>query len=70
LFENAIGKRPIKMKQFPSKTERSCTGLLEFENKSDGIEGLVMVNHTPVNSPGGKTPFIFKLCFSAMPMSS
>ncbi|KAK3774192.1 hypothetical protein RRG08_001327 [Elysia crispata] len=70
LFENAIGKRPLKMKQFPSKTERSCTGLLEFENKSDGIEALVMVNHTPVSSPGGKTPFIFKLCFSSMPMSS
>ncbi|CAL1540964.1 unnamed protein product [Lymnaea stagnalis] len=70
LFDTAIGKRPLKMKQFPSKTERSCTGLVEFESKADGIEALVMVNHTPINSAGGKTPFIFKLCFSAMPLSN
>ncbi|XP_059162334.1 heterogeneous nuclear ribonucleoprotein L-like isoform X1 [Physella acuta] len=70
LFDTAIGKRPLKMKQFPSKTERSCTGLVEFESKADGIEALVMVNHTPINSAGGKTPFIFKLCFSAMPLST
>uniref|UniRef100_A0A0B6ZTT6 RRM domain-containing protein n=1 Tax=Arion vulgaris TaxID=1028688 RepID=A0A0B6ZTT6_9EUPU len=70
LFENTVGKRPLKMKLFPSKTERSSTGLLEFESKSDAIEALVMVNHTPVNSAGSKTPFIFKLCFSAMPLSA
>ncbi|CAG5119825.1 unnamed protein product [Candidula unifasciata] len=69
LFENAIGKQPLKIKQFPSKTERSSTGLVEFENKSDAIEALIMVNHTPVNTAGGKTPFIFKLCFSAMPLT-
>ncbi|XP_005106832.2 heterogeneous nuclear ribonucleoprotein L isoform X2 [Aplysia californica] len=69
MFDNAIGKRPLKMKQFPSKTERSCTGLVEFESKADGIEALIMVNHTPISSPGGKSPFIFKLCFSAMPLT-
>jgi len=69
LFESSIGKRPLKVKQFPSKTERSCTGLIEFESKSDGIEGLTMVNHTPITSPGAKSPFIFKLCFSTMPLT-
>jgi len=68
LFETAIGKIPIKMKMFPSKTERSCTGLVEFDNKSDGIEALIMSNHTPVSMPGNKSPFIFKLCFSTMPL--
>jgi len=67
LFQSACGKIPIKMKQFPSKTERSCTGLVEFESKSDGMEALVMANHTPIAIPGGKSPFIFKLCFSSMP---
>jgi len=70
LFENAIGKRPVSVKHFPSKSERSSTGLIEFENKADGIEALVMVNHTPVSSPDSKTPFVFKLCFSAMPLSA
>ncbi|KAI8787835.1 heterogeneous nuclear ribonucleoprotein L [Biomphalaria glabrata] len=69
LFENATGKRPLKMRLFPSKTERSSTGLIEFENKADGMEALILVNHTPINCAGGKTPFIFKLCFSSMPMA-
>ena len=38
---------------FPFFTaERSCTGLIEFETKADGIEGLVLVNHTPISMPG------------------
>ncbi|BFZ11633.1 hypothetical protein BsWGS_14675 [Bradybaena similaris] len=70
LFENHYGKSPVAVKQFPSKTERSSAGLVEFENKTDGIEALVMVNHTAVSTQESKTPFIFKLCFSSMPAAS
>lgn len=66
IFETSYGKRPLRTKQFPSKTERSSTGLLEFESKSDAVEALVLTNHHPI--PGAKTPFIFKLCFSASPI--
>ncbi|XP_076464573.1 heterogeneous nuclear ribonucleoprotein L-like isoform X1 [Babylonia areolata] len=65
IFESCYGKRPIRVKQFPSKTERSSTGLLEFESKSEAIEALIMTNHHPI--PGAKSPFVFKLCFSAAP---
>ena len=43
--------------------ERSCTGLIEFESKSDGIEGLTMVNHTPITSPGISK---LKICYNSM----
>jgi len=66
IFENVCGKRPLRTKQFPSKTERSSTGLLEFENKNDAVEALILGNHHPI--PSAKTPFVFKLCFSASPI--
>nr|KAG5714502.1 hypothetical protein BaRGS_006948 [Batillaria attramentaria] len=68
IFETASGKRPLRIKQFPSKTERSSTGLVEFETKSDAIEALILTNHHPIPSQGGKNPFVFKLCFSASPI--
>jgi len=54
----------VQYKQFQSKTERSSTGLVEFESKSDALEALIMANHYPVDTPGTKSPFIFKLCFA------
>lgn len=68
IFENSCGKQPVRIRQFPSKTERSSTGLLEFESKSEAIEALVLTNHHPIPSQGGKNPFVFKLCFSASPI--
>ncbi|XP_067132985.1 heterogeneous nuclear ribonucleoprotein L-like isoform X1 [Centruroides vittatus] len=64
VFEDAEVKSPITIKMFPSKTERSSSGLLEFENLSDSLEALVMCNHTPISNQGGKFPYILKLCFS------
>eukprot|EP00745_Piridium_sociabile_P030955 TRINITY_DN51371_c0_g5_i1.p1 TRINITY_DN51371_c0_g5~~TRINITY_DN51371_c0_g5_i1.p1 ORF type:complete len:216 (-),score=58.04 TRINITY_DN51371_c0_g5_i1:261-908(-) len=66
IFQSSCDKSPLRTKQFPSKTERSSTGLLEFENKSEAIEALILTNHHPI--PSAKTPFVFKLCFSASPM--
>lgn len=34
--------------------ERSSTGLLEFESKSEAIEALVLTNHHPIPSQGKK----------------
>ncbi|XP_041352711.1 heterogeneous nuclear ribonucleoprotein L-like isoform X2 [Gigantopelta aegis] len=70
IMENAEAKPPIKFKQFPSKSERSSTGLIEFENKSDAMEALSLTNHTPIPHEGmsGKNPYILKLCFSSTPI--
>lgn len=64
LFGSAGAKKPAKVKIFPSKSERSCTGLCEFESKAWAIEALILTNHISIDNPTGKAPFIFKLCFS------
>ncbi|XP_071148214.1 heterogeneous nuclear ribonucleoprotein L-like isoform X3 [Mytilus galloprovincialis] len=64
LFDRSGAKKPSKVKIFPSKSERSCTGLCEFESKAWAIEALILTNHVSIDNPTGKAPFIFKLCFS------
>jgi len=59
---------PKSVKLFPSKTERSSSGLLEFGSISEALEGLVIGNHAPIPNPtstDSKFPFIMKLCFSS-----
>ncbi|KAK3861539.1 hypothetical protein Pcinc_032513 [Petrolisthes cinctipes] len=56
---------PKSIKLFPSKTERSSSGLLEFSNISEALEALVVGNHAPIPNPNSKFPFIMKLCFSS-----
>ena len=65
LFTNHGSPKPKCVKMFPSKTERSSSGLIEFESLSDALEGLVICNHQPVPNPNGKFPYIMKLCFSS-----
>jgi len=65
LFIDQGVAKPKCVKLFPSKTERSSSGLVEFANQSDALEGLVSCNHLPVNNPTGKFPYIIKLCFSS-----
>ena len=57
--------RPKCVKMFPSKTDRSSSGLIEFETLSEAVESLVIANHLPVENPSGKFPYIMKLCFSS-----
>jgi heterogeneous nuclear ribonucleoprotein L len=64
LFEDQEVAPPKSVKLFPSKTERSSSGLLEFEGVSDALEALVVVNHYPITKPS-KYPYILKLCFSS-----
>jgi len=65
LFTTHGSPKPKCVKMFPSKTERSSSGLIEFESLSDALEGLVICNHQPVPNPNGKFPYIMKLCFSS-----
>ena len=65
LFMEHGTPQPKCVKMFPSKTDRSSSGLIEFVNQSDALEGLVCCNHLPVNNPSGKFPYIMKLCFSS-----
>lgn len=65
IFIGQGSPRPKCIKMFPSKTERSSSGLIEFESLSEALESLVMANHVPVDNPTGKFPYIMKLCFSS-----
>ena len=65
IFLSAGAPRPKCIKLFPSKTERSSSGLIEFETLSESLEALVLANHMPVDNPSGKFPYIMKLCFSS-----
>ena len=65
LFLSHSTPRPKCIKMFPSKTDRSSSGLIEFETLGDALESLVIANHLPVENPSGKFPYIMKLCFSS-----
>jgi len=61
-------KSPVKIKQFPTKSEKSSTGLLEWESKGEAIEAISLINHMQIPNPNGKHPYVFKLCFSSNPI--
>jgi len=56
---------PKAVKLFPMKSERSSSGLLEFETTSEAVAAVMACNHAAIESPGTKFPFIMKLCFSS-----
>ncbi|KAM8953663.1 heterogeneous nuclear ribonucleoprotein L isoform 1-T1 [Pelodytes ibericus] len=59
-------KKPASVKVFSgkSKCERSSSGLLEWESKSDALETLSLLNHFQMKNPNGPYPYTLKLCFS------
>ncbi|XP_073454846.1 heterogeneous nuclear ribonucleoprotein L isoform X3 [Aquarana catesbeiana] len=69
-------KKPSSVKVFSGKThtpkrmssssggERSSSGLLEWESKSDALETLGLLNHFQMKNPNGPYPYTLKLCFS------
>jgi heterogeneous nuclear ribonucleoprotein L len=65
LFLRQGAPKPKCVKMFPSKTDRSSSGLIEFETLAHALESLVVANHVPVENPSGKFPYIMKLCFSS-----
>jgi len=64
IFKQNNCATPTAVKLFQSKSERSSSGLVQFETISDAIEALVICNHITLPNPSGKFPFVFKLCFS------
>ncbi|XP_071041710.1 heterogeneous nuclear ribonucleoprotein L isoform X2 [Parasteatoda tepidariorum] len=68
VFEEKEAIPPVSVKLFQSKnnSERSSSGLLEFENVEQALEGLAQCNHTSIKNPvPGKFPYMLKLCFSS-----
>ncbi|XP_035770958.1 heterogeneous nuclear ribonucleoprotein L-like [Neolamprologus brichardi] len=57
-------KRPTSVKLFTGKSERSSSGLLEWESINDAMEALAMMNHYQMKNPSGPYPYTLKLCFS------
>ncbi|UYV74984.1 HNRNPLL [Cordylochernes scorpioides] len=64
-FENEGAPAPVTVKLFPSKSEKSSSGLLQFEEVAPALEALVLCNHMSINNPNGRYPYILKLCFSS-----
>ncbi|XP_068106695.1 heterogeneous nuclear ribonucleoprotein L [Hyperolius riggenbachi] len=57
-------KKPSSVKVFSGKSERSSSGLLEWDSKSDALETLGLLNHFQMKNPNGPYPYTLKLCFS------
>uniref|UniRef100_A0A8C5EMI6 Heterogeneous nuclear ribonucleoprotein L-like n=1 Tax=Gouania willdenowi TaxID=441366 RepID=A0A8C5EMI6_GOUWI len=57
-------KTPTKVKFFPVKSERSISGLLEWESINDAMEALALMNHHQMENPSGPCPYTLKLCFA------
>ncbi|XP_051966383.1 heterogeneous nuclear ribonucleoprotein L-like isoform X6 [Xyrauchen texanus] len=60
-------KSPSNVKLFAAKgssSERSSSGLMEWESVNDAMEALAMMNHYQMKNPNGPYPYTLKLCFS------
>jgi len=81
-FEDLGAKRPVKIKNFPSKKEshhdrnrrgnnqpKGVTGLAEFRTITDACECLILANNCPIPHKSSNWPFFFKLTFSATPIT-
>ncbi|XP_023703865.1 heterogeneous nuclear ribonucleoprotein L isoform X2 [Cryptotermes secundus] len=65
VFEDNQAPCPKTIRLFPLKTDRSSSGLLEFEDVADALIALMLCNHAAIENPGGKFPYVMKLCFSS-----
>ncbi|XP_018026556.1 heterogeneous nuclear ribonucleoprotein L isoform X1 [Hyalella azteca] len=64
--EDVAAPKAMKLFQSKSESERSSSGLLEFEDLQEALEALVSCNHARIPNPTGtRFPFIMKLCFSS-----
>ncbi|XP_008424903.1 heterogeneous nuclear ribonucleoprotein L isoform X3 [Poecilia reticulata] len=76
-------KSPVNVKMFTGKSgaapsDRSASGLLEWESINDAMEALALMNHFQMKNPGvggqaskgsskgGPYPYTLKLCFSTV----
>uniref|UniRef100_A0A672FWR6 Heterogeneous nuclear ribonucleoprotein L-like n=1 Tax=Salarias fasciatus TaxID=181472 RepID=A0A672FWR6_SALFA len=63
-------KNPVNVKMFTGKSkspsDRSASGLLEWESINDAMEALALINHYQMKNAGGPYPYTLKLCFSTV----
>ncbi|KAM9319120.1 heterogeneous nuclear ribonucleoprotein L-like isoform 3-T3 [Pholidichthys leucotaenia] len=64
-------KSPVNVKMFTGKSgaapsDRSASGLLEYESINDAMEALALMNHHQMKNPTGPYPYTLKLCFSTV----
>merc|ERR1719450_162830 len=64
LFTDRGAPAPNKVKWFPAKSDKSVSGLVEFDSTQEACEALVIVNHTEIEGTNKKYPYCMKLCFS------
>lgn len=64
LFTEKGAPAPNKIKWFPAKSEKSVSGLTEFDNVQEACEAIALVNHTEIEGSNKKYPYCMKLCFS------
>ena len=64
LFTDKGAANPNKVKWFPAKSEKSVSGLVEFDSVQEAVEALALVNHTEIEGTNKKYPYCMKLCFS------
>lgn len=55
---------PNRVKFFPAKSEKSVSGLVEFDSVQEACEAIAIVNHTEIPGTNKKYPYCMKLCFS------
>ncbi|XP_054651324.1 heterogeneous nuclear ribonucleoprotein L-like [Dunckerocampus dactyliophorus] len=64
-------KAPVNVKMFTGRSgsapsDRSASGLLEWESINDAMEALSMMNHYQMKNATGPYPYTLKLCFSTV----
>lgn len=52
---------PKAVKLFPMKSERSSSGLLEFETAAEAVAAVMACNHAAIDSPGEEFFISFKI---------
>ena len=64
LFAERGAPAPNRVKFFPAKSEKSVSGLVEFDSVQEACEAIAIVNHTEIPGTNKKYPYCMKLCFS------
>ena len=64
LFTENGAAEPVKVKWLPHKSDRSASGLVDFETVDEAGEALALVNHLKIDGEDSKRPYDMKLCFS------
>ncbi|CAL8105576.1 unnamed protein product [Calicophoron daubneyi] len=67
IFVDCGAQPPVEIAPFPSASERSSSGLVEWSSTAEAVAALAFANHYSIPYPEGRFPFILKLSFSNTP---